>query len=50
MDNGVHTFSKSICPKMKAVARLEFELVSYDFIVQQVSHKDSTTTIFDCEV
>ena len=36
-DEGVHTFPKGISPKMKPVARLEFELAYYDVVVLNVS-------------
>ena len=37
---GVHTFSKSINPKEKVIARLLFELAYYDVVVLHVDHYD----------
>ena len=35
-DKGVHTFPKSICPKVNVIARPEFELASYDSTVHRL--------------
>ena len=42
-DKGVHTFSKGICPKVNVIARLEFELVYFDFAVHRFNHSTTTT-------
>ena len=33
-DKRVHTFPKGICPEVKVIARLEFELAYFDSVVQ----------------
>ena len=35
---GVHTFPKSICPKVNVIARLEYELAYYDSAVYRFNH------------
>ena len=47
-DNRVHTFPKGICTKGNVIARLEFELVDYEFIVQHVNHYATSTTFVSC--
>ena len=37
-DKGVHTFPKSICPKVNVIARLEYELAHYDSAVHRFNH------------
>ena len=37
-DKGVHTFPKSICPKVNIIARLEDELAYYDSAVHRFKH------------
>ena len=37
-DKNVHTFLKSVCPKVNEMAWLEFELIYYDVTVQLISH------------
>ena len=39
----VHTFPKGICPKVKIIARLEYELAYYDSAVHRFNH-DATRT------
>ena len=38
MDKDAHIFPKGISPKVNVLARLGFELVYYDVVVQYVSH------------
>ena len=35
---GIHTFAKSICPKVNVMVQLEFELAYYNVAVQHISH------------
>ena len=42
-DKGVHTFPKSICPKVNAIARLEHELAYYDSAVHRFNHYTTRT-------
>ena len=35
---GVHTFPKGICPKVKVIARLGYELAYYDSAVHRFNH------------
>ena len=44
---GVHTFPKSIYPKVNAVRRLDFEFVYYDLAVQRFKHF-TTWTLPSC--
>ena len=37
-------FSKSICPKLNEIARLEFELANYDDTAQNFTHYTCNTT------
>ena len=37
-DKGVHTFPKSICPKVNVIAWLEYELEYYDSAVHRFNH------------
>ena len=37
-DKGVHAFHKDICPKVNVIARLEYELAYYDFVVHRFNH------------
>ena len=37
-DKGIHIFPKGICPKVKLIARLEFELAYYDSAVHRFNH------------
>ena len=38
---GVHTFPKAICPILKVIARLEYELANYDSAVHRFNHEDT---------
>ena len=40
---GIHTFTKGICPKVNAMARLEFELAYYDSAVQRFNQYTTRT-------
>ena len=42
-DKGVPTFPKGICPKVNAIARLEYELADYDSAIQRFSHYTTRT-------
>ena len=42
-DKGVHTFPKSICPKVNVIARLEYELAYYDPAVHCFNHYTTRT-------
>ena len=42
-DKGVHTFPKSICPKVNVIARLEYELAYYDFAVHRCNDYTTAT-------
>ena len=35
---GVHTFSKSICPKINVIVQMGFELTYFEAVVMRVSH------------
>ena len=39
-DKEVYTYPKDICRKVNPTERLEFELVSFEDIVQHFSHED----------
>ena len=39
----VHTFPKGICPKVNAIARLEYELAHYDSAVHRFNHYTTRT-------
>ena len=41
-DMGVHTFLKTIYPKVNVIARLEFELAYYDSTTQRLNHYTSS--------
>ena len=43
-DKGVHTFPKGICPKVKVIARLEYELAFYDSAVHRFNHYTTRTS------
>ena len=40
---GVHTFTKGLCPKVKVIARLEYELVYCDTAVHRFNHYTTRT-------
>ena len=42
-DKGVHTFPKSICPKVNVIARLEYKLAYYDSAVHCFNHYTTGT-------
>ena len=42
-DKRVHTFPKSICPKVNVIARLEYELAYYDCVVHRFNHYTTRT-------
>ena len=42
-DKRVHTFLKGICPKVNAIARLEYELAYYDSAVHCINHYTTRT-------
>ena len=42
---GVHTFPKGICPKVKVLARLEYELAYYDSAVHRFNHYTKRTPL-----
>ena len=42
-DKGAHTFPKGICPKVNVIARLEYELASYDSAVHRFNHYTTRT-------
>ena len=42
-DKGVHTFPKGICPKVKVIAQLEFELANYDSAGQRFNYYTTRT-------
>ena len=42
-DKIVHTFPKSICLKVNVIARLEYELAYYDFVVHRFNHYTTRT-------
>ena len=48
-DKEVHIFSKGICPKLNVIARLEFELASYEAAVLYFSPITSQRLSFDVE-
>ena len=45
-DKGVHMFPKGICPKVNAIARLEYELAYYDSAVHRFNHYTTRTPSF----
>ena len=47
-DKGVHTFPKGICPKVNVIARLEYELASYDSAVHRFNHYTTRTPTLWC--
>ena len=56
-DKGVHTFPKSICPKVNVIARLEYELAYYDSAVHRFNHYTTRTPlgnfvadVLDCDI
>ena len=52
VDKGVHTFSKSDCPKVNVIARVEYELAYYDSAVYRFNHYTTRTykiKIFEIE-
>ena len=42
-DKGVHSFPKSICPKVNVIALLEYELAYYDSAVHRFSYYTTRT-------
>ena len=42
-DKGVHTFPKSICPKVNLIARLKYELTYNDSTVHHFNHYTTRT-------
>ena len=48
MDKEVHTFPKSVYPKVYIIARLKFELVYSDVAVQQDNHYTKETYSSGC--
>ena len=46
-DKGVHTFPKSICPKVNVIARLEYELAYYDSALHRFNHYTTRTLTLD---
>ena len=42
-DKGVHTFPKGICPKVKVIAQLEYELSYYDSAGHRINHYTTRT-------
>ena len=45
-DKGIHTFPKSICPKVNVIERLEYELAYYDSVVHRFNHYTTRDTHF----
>ena len=41
----MHTITKGICPKVNEIARLKFELVSYDYPVHRFNHYAMRTLV-----
>ena len=49
-DKGFHTFPKGICPKVKVIAPLEYELAYNDSAVHRFNHYTTRTPLFIAEV
>ena len=45
VDKGVHTFLQGICQKVNVIARLEYELASYDSAVHRFNHYTTRTPL-----
>ena len=41
----VHTYPTGICPKVKVITRLEFELTYYDSVVHRFNHYTTRTLL-----
>ena len=48
-NKGIHTFPKSICPKVNVIARLEYELAYYDSAVHRFNHYATRTLTSNLE-